>query len=328
MAIKLDGIILSAEPLQPTVSIQASQSAQNRPPKAGDRQAPPGPLGTSVALAAVLVAGVIVTLRTITRPDLQCGPGMVAGSSSGVCVGVNLTSSQISLDYQPKLDILLGDVKKHNDAVSDTNYMSIVLLLNLSPITGVDTFSYDGIYENIEGALTGVWRANHTGAFTGSTVPGEEPKIKLFLANMGSLNADWEKAVDQIAAHARAYNITSVVGLGQSTDNTKLKGFFRVSPTNSDTVYAAAHSGRGSEETPCGRPPLHLHLTGHQHRCPEQERRAEGPFRISHHQPLCRQIRGRLLRRPRRRHWDLRPDLGRHQYEPGVRGPRADHCHR
>jgi hypothetical protein len=153
-----------------------------------------------------------------------------------------------------------------------------VLLLNLSPIKNVDTSSYEGVYQGIEGAITAVWRANHTAAFSGSSPgrPHEEPKIKLFLANMGSKNADWEKAVDQIEANAAANHITSVVGLGQSTDNTRwaattltaehripvigatvtgdsmnydmrdkdkktlLKGFFRVSPTNSDTVSAAA----------------------------------------------------------------------------------------
>lgn len=226
------------------------------------------------ACAVVVVAAAFIVVERATAPDLECGAGMVADASSSACLGVNLDGGPISKDQPDRLSQLVADVESSNAAVSGTNYVSIVLLLNLSPVENVDTTSYDGVYRSIEGALTAVWRANHTSAFSGSPVPGEEPKVKLFLANMGSENAGWEQAVDQIAANVKAHHITSVVGLGQSTDNTRkavkklttthripvigatvtgdsmnydiaddktlLNGFFRVSPTNSGTVAAAA----------------------------------------------------------------------------------------
>jgi hypothetical protein len=228
---------------------------------------------TAFASAAVVTVAGFTVVEWATAPELECGAGMVVNASSSACIGVNLTGGPISKDQPDRLSQLVADVEDNNATVSGTNYVSIVLLLNLSPVENVDTASYDGVYRSIEGALTAVWRANHTAAFSGSPVPGEEPKVKLFLTNMGSENADWEQAVDQVAANAEANHITSVVGLGQSTDNTRkavrklttthripvigatvtgdsmnvdiadnqtlLNGFFRVSPTNSDTVAAA-----------------------------------------------------------------------------------------
>lgn len=229
---------------------------------------------TAFASAAVVAVAGFTIVEWATAPELGCGAGMVANASSAACIGVNLTGGPISKEQPDRLSRLVADVEDNNAAVSGTNYVSIVLLLNLSPVENVDTTSYDGAYRSIEGALTAVWRANHTAAFSGNPAPGEEPKVKLFLANTGSENANWEQAVDQIAANAEANHITSVVGLGQSTDNTRkaikklttihripvigatvtgdsmnfdiaddktlLNGFFRVSPTNSDAVAAAA----------------------------------------------------------------------------------------
>jgi hypothetical protein len=241
----------------------------------------------SVAVLAVLAAGTVLAVRVLTRPKLECGAGTVANSSSSVCVGVNLTGSRISPDQPARLTALLADIRSSNDAVTGTDYVSIVLLQDFTPIQDVDTTGYDDVYQDVEGAITAVWQANHTAAFSGSPEPGVEPKVKLFLANMGSKNADWEKAVDQIAANATANHITAVAGLGQSTDNTRwaatkltttyripvigatvtgdsmnlskqdgktlLNGFFRVSATNSDTVTAAARYVAQGLHTPADR---------------------------------------------------------------------------
>jgi len=224
--------------------------------------------GLVVGLA---VAGIFV-VREATEPEVACGAGTVANAEETACVGVNLDGGPISLDQPGRLTDLVADLEANNAAVTGDNYVSVVLLLNLSPVRNVDTTTYDGVYRSVEGAMAAVWRANHTPAFSGSAVPGDEPKVKLFLANMGSENADWEQAVDQIDANALANHITMAVGLGQSTDNTRraagklsrehgipvvgatvtgdtmnfdiddgetLNGFFRVSPTNTDTVVAA-----------------------------------------------------------------------------------------
>jgi len=214
------------------------------------------------------VAALIVFWPKLFPP--QCGPGMSA--SGDACIGVDLASGPIVKGEPAEMGVLEADIKANNDIrTSDgrpsQDYISIVLLQDFSPVTGVDTVSYSDFYPDIQGAITAVWRANHTAAVQGSL-----PKVKLFLANMGSKNGNWSEAVDQIKANAPGNHITSVIGLGQSTDATRAaaakivndahlpvigatvtgdtmnfypnstrrnNGFFRVSPTNSDTVAAA-----------------------------------------------------------------------------------------
>ncbi|OLF11974.1 hypothetical protein BLA60_08035 [Actinophytocola xinjiangensis] len=224
-------------------------------------------------VVAVLVVGVVAVVRWVSAPALACGEGTAVNPAETACVGVNLAGGPISRDQPARLTELVADIERNNAAVTGDNYISLALLLNLSPVKNVDTTAYDGVYRSVEGAIAAVWRANHTTAFSGSIGQEREPKVKLFLANMGSENADWEQAVDQIDANAAAHHITMAVGLGQSTDNTRraartlvrehgipvigatvtadtmnldiedgsmLDGFFRVAPTNSDSVVAAA----------------------------------------------------------------------------------------
>lgn len=229
-----------------------------------------------VATVIVLVAGITVLVRALNAPALDCGPGMAANASATACIGVDLASDPISPTEPAKMGALEADIRANNNAVSG-DYISLVLLLDLSPVRHLDTMTYPDLYRNIEGAVTAAWQVNHTAAY------GSVPKIKLFLANMGSRNADWSAAVEQIAANRKVNHITSVVGLGQSTTATRhaaatlteqvhlpvigatvtgdtmnrdprtnalLTGFFRVAPTNSDTVAAAARYIRSIQHNP------------------------------------------------------------------------------
>jgi len=219
-----------------------------------------------LALLGGIVVGVRTLVDTLTAPALSCGPGMTANASATACIGVDLTESAFSPADPPELTALLSTLRGDNDSVSG-NYVSIVLLQNITPNPDVDTETIDDLYPNIEGVITAEWRANHTDAWL--TIP----QVKIFLANMGSENADWSAAADAIGANAAANHITSVIGLGQSTQQTReaaarlteryhlpvigatvtgdnmnadpntgapMHGFFRVSPTNDDTVAAAA----------------------------------------------------------------------------------------
>ncbi len=226
----------------------------------------------SALAALVILTGLVFGGRwgygRLFPPSLTCGAGLTATGSPLACAGVNLDSGSFT-DHEPtRMRELEGMVKAANDTVKGP-YTSIVLMLDLSPVTDVDTLTYDSLYPNIEGALTAVWRANNTAAY------GSTPAIKLYLANMGSQYGSWEQTVAQLKAKAVSEHVSAVVGLGQSTDQTRraaaaissqlhipvigstvtgnsmnldpsdptgkkqIVDMFRVSPTNSDSVTAA-----------------------------------------------------------------------------------------
>ena len=232
------------------------------------------------ALVAVLLLAAVVGVReavgTLFRPALTCGAGMSADTTSTACVGVDLTSGPLSHADPPQLVALENALRDNNNAVTG-QYVSIVLLTDMTPVAAVDTETFDDLNPDVEGAITAVWRANHTDAW------GTTPQVKLFLGNLGSQNAAWQTAADEIGASAAANSITSVIGLGQSTlqtrlvtarlteryhlpvigatvtgddmntdptTNARMPGFFRVAPTNDDTVAAAASYIAGIEPDP------------------------------------------------------------------------------
>ncbi|AYG84739.1 hypothetical protein DWB77_06953 [Streptomyces hundungensis] len=229
------------------------------------------PVLTALA-ALVILTGLVFGGRWsydhLFPPSLTCGTGMTATGSPLACAGVNVDSGPFT-DHEPtRMRELEKMVKSANDEVKGS-YTSIVLMLDLSPVSDVDTLTYESLYPNIEGALAAVWRANHTAAY------GSTPAVKLYLANMGSQYGSWEQTVAQLKAQANSEHISAVVGLGQSTDQTRraaaaistqlhipiigstvtgdsmnldpadptgkkqIVDMFRVSPTNSDSVTAA-----------------------------------------------------------------------------------------
>lgn len=220
-------------------------------------------LATSFATLTVVV---LVAAGLLVPPLFaRCGEGMTADANDA-CVGINLDSAQFRQNEPEHMRELEAAVRANNAAITG-NYVSVVLFQDMSPNEGVDTRLYPDLYPDIEGAIAGAWRANHTAAFQGSV-----PKVKLFLANMGSQYASWSEAVDKISEHAAGNHVVSVIGLGQSMDNTRAAaakltaqahlpvigatvtgdtmnltpegklntGFFRTSPTNTHSVAAAA----------------------------------------------------------------------------------------
>lgn len=202
---------------------------------------------------ATLTVVVLVAAGLLVPPLFaRCGEGMTADANDA-CVGINLDSAQFRQNEPEHMRELEAAVRANNAAITG-NYVSVVLFQDMSPNEGVDTRLYPDLYPDIEGAIAGAWRANHTAAFQGSV-----PKVKLFLANMGS-------------QYAAGNHVVSVIGLGQSMDNTRAAaakltaqahlpvigatvtgdtmnltpegklntGFFRTSPTNTHSVAAAA----------------------------------------------------------------------------------------
>lgn len=226
------------------------------------------PAFTGLVAAALLIglgAGGSWGYGTVFGPPLSCGAGMTAVGSPPDCVGLDLSNGPLRRNEPARMRGLEEQVKAADDEVSGP-YESVVLLLDLTPHPSVDTVSYATLYPNLEGAVTALWRADHTGAY------GTLPKVKLFLANMGSQYRYWRGTAQRIAAERSAYHLDAVIGLAQSTSRTqaaatyltghhipvigstvtgdtmniasgthrRMDGFFRVSPTNTETVRAAA----------------------------------------------------------------------------------------
>ncbi|MDJ0385175.1 hypothetical protein [Streptomyces sp. G-G2] len=227
-----------------------------------------------LSLAAVLVvlAGAVLGgswgYGRLFPPELTCGAGMTATGSPLACIGVNLDSTPFTKGDPARMRALEEAIKGANAAVKGPS-TSVVLMLDLSPVADVDTLTYDSLYPNIEGAIAAVWRANNTAAY------GSTPGVKLYLGNFGSQYGSWKEAVASVEKHAEPQHISAVVGLGQSTEQTRqaaaalsnrlhipvigstltgnsmnidpadpagkrlIPDMFRVSPTNSDSVVAA-----------------------------------------------------------------------------------------
>ncbi|MFI6003449.1 ABC transporter substrate-binding protein [Streptomyces sp. NPDC051366] len=226
----------------------------------------------SLTAALLLLAGAVLGgtwgYGVLFPPALSCGPGMTAAGTPLACVGVNLGSTPFTKGEPERMHKLEDTIRTANEAVQG-NSTSVVLMLNLSPVEDVDTLTYESLYHNIEGAIAAVWRANNTAAY------GSTPGVKLYLANMGSQYGSWQQAVASVKKNAAAEHISAVVGLGQSTEQTRqaaaaisaqlhipvigstvtgnsmnldpadpagkrtIPDMFRVSPTNSDSVIAA-----------------------------------------------------------------------------------------
>jgi hypothetical protein len=84
----------------------------------------------SIVGVIALVGGAVALGRWATKPELECGPGMVTNASSSACIGVNLAEGRISLDQPDRLGELVADVKDSNDAVSGTNYEAFRKLIS------------------------------------------------------------------------------------------------------------------------------------------------------------------------------------------------------
>ncbi len=223
----------------------------------------------SALLALLLLGGALTgapaALGSLFPPPWSCGEGMTRAGSPPTCVGVDLSGGPLR-SGEPARMRELRTLVRVADAEVTGRYTGVVLLLDLTPVSGVDTVTYPQLYSNVEGAVTAMWRANHTAAF------GSQPPVKLFLANMGSRYASWAEATRRITANRAAHHLDTVVGLGESTSRTRaaaayltahdvavvgatvtgdsmnrapgtgrpMDGFFRVSPDNTDTVAAAA----------------------------------------------------------------------------------------
>ncbi|MER6348299.1 hypothetical protein ACWC10_22020 [Streptomyces sp. NPDC001595] len=214
----------------------------------------------ALLLTAALLAGLVLAVRTVTREDRSCAPGVVRLEGSDECVGVATTAYDFG---QERLRDTLRAIERENRSLKEGSYVTVALL---EPFTATDRDTVNHVLHQLQGTYLAQYQANHA-------ANGQTPAIRLALANPGASGEHWEHTVDQLERMADGpERLRAVTGIGQSTDNTKnavreltrrgipvigssitaddlangqdgtdpFPGLARVSPTNTDEARALA----------------------------------------------------------------------------------------
>jgi hypothetical protein len=159
---------------------------------------------------------------------------------------------------------LLSKIANNNNQIKDKDFITIVLLENLTPDTNTDSTGSPSVLHDVQGALTAVLFAKKEDGY---------PEVRLLLANGASTSAGnyWPDAVELIQRYSRSEHIVAVTGIGGSTAETRsavaelakagiatvgsvitadnmnqndagepLQNAYRVAPTNTEEVLGAA----------------------------------------------------------------------------------------
>jgi ABC-type branched-subunit amino acid transport system substrate-binding protein len=206
------------------------------------------------AVLAVVAAAIVVpvVLTSVGR----CADG-VTKTDTGECVGV----TDGSYVFTPELAEVQGLVRAENEAVtaSGKTFVSIALMIPMT-LTENDTTPVEWVRHHLEGAYVAQYRANHDPA------TGDQPLIRLLLANPGSGLARWEPVVTELERRRAAPDhLVAVAGIALSlttsldavrrlsaakipvfastltSDDLKdIDGLLRMAPTNAAQARAAA----------------------------------------------------------------------------------------
>lgn len=178
---------------------------------------------------------------------------------------VYVTDGSASLGNGGNLSDVEAAVKKEDDWVSGEHkpFVSIGVLLTMSPDPGVEPLNDARVRHALEGAYIAQREHNHPSGPTG--LPGA-PLVKLLLADEGSQQHSWQKAASALEKKVNTSDhLVAVTGLGISVASTNkviaelgshqigmvgavttgdnlsnLDDFFRVAPNNSGEAAAAA----------------------------------------------------------------------------------------
>ncbi|MFD7918702.1 branched-chain amino acid ABC transporter substrate-binding protein [Streptomyces sp. NPDC059740] len=216
--------------------------------------------GAVVALAVLVALGTWGYSWWRESQD-RCGEGVVKLQPTGECVGVTDGAYHFA-----GFEAVEERIAKENAKIADVPHVSVAYLASFTA-TEKDSNSADSLRHELEGAYLAQYRYNE-GDRKGS------PKIRLLLANTGSLSLFWRHTVDQLLARKNAEKIVAVAGLGPSNDENKAaqkalargglatvasimtatdiggERFARVAPTNADEARAGAAYLRGEAKTP------------------------------------------------------------------------------
>ncbi|MFI1368262.1 hypothetical protein [Streptomyces griseochromogenes] len=214
----------------------------------------------ALLVTAALVTGLVFAVRALAHEDRSCAPGVSRPEGSDECVGV--ATGAYDFGHTQLRDVVRA-IARENDRLKPGSYVSVALML---PYSSASPTSLNDIQHQLQGAYLAQYQANHDSN-------GQEPAIRLVLANPGATGDHWQRAVDQLERMTKsADRLRAVAGIGQSTDNNKkavkaltgrgipvvgssitaddlangqggkdpYPGLARVSPTNTDEARALA----------------------------------------------------------------------------------------
>lgn len=152
----------------------------------------------AVAVLALLATGARVVVSVLHR----CGAGV--SRQADECVGV----SDGSYAFDPKLAVVESRIHAENERVNDQPHVTVALL---TPLTS--TPASDVSIERIRSQVEGAYVAQHAANSAGIT-----PRVRLVLANMGSLEQAGGPVVDQLLdMRGEPDHLVAVIGLGVSS---------------------------------------------------------------------------------------------------------------
>ncbi|MBQ0926868.1 ABC transporter substrate-binding protein [Saccharopolyspora endophytica] len=216
-------------------------------------------------IAAAVVVVVVAAGLAVWQPWKPCGNGMRTIASSPNCVGIDVDNTSFG-DNDATRD-LRQRINEHNATVTAPDFVTVVVLDNMTPDAQFDSIGAEHVKHGVAGALTAASRANNE-----LVAKATSPKVKLKLANYGAANEEADVAAQAIIDARDSERIVAVVGLGQSMDHTRLAAtklseaglavvsgmasadnmnrsfdgdpayiqrFYRITPTNIDAAKAA-----------------------------------------------------------------------------------------
>ncbi|MEB3365821.1 type 1 periplasmic-binding domain-containing protein [Saccharopolyspora mangrovi] len=212
-----------------------------------------------------MVVVVVAAGLAVWQPWKPCGNGMTTIEPSPHCVGIDVDNTSFG-DSDATRD-LRKHINDHNATVAAPDFVTVVVLDNMTPNARFDSISADNVKHGVAGALTAASRANNE-----PVAKATSPQVKLKLANYGATNDEAVAAARAIIDARERERIVAVVGLGQSMDHTRLAAsmlseaglavvsgmasadnmnrsfngnpayiehFYRITPTNIDAAKAA-----------------------------------------------------------------------------------------
>jgi hypothetical protein len=161
-----------------------------------------------IRLAAITTAAALVVGAAVTGGVMlfnRCGEGVV--ERGGECVGV----TDGSYVFDDDLADVESKILAENGRIDGDPHVTVALLTPLRP-SKVGSVTPQRVRAQLEGAYVAQRVAN-------TDSPG--PKVRLVLANPGSRQQEWEHVVDQLVDSADDDRLVGVIGVGQSTTETR-----------------------------------------------------------------------------------------------------------